>query len=128
MRGLAAPAEALCRAQIRAIGTVPTLRNSITGYDPGLSTRAEEMIASWMLIVARSTCWRPRKIGWQETSLGTAFSDVDSFLGGVLAELRGGTPPSPAAVRAVTSPSRNGAPGTPRGMSIVWSVNSRNWS
>jgi DivIVA domain-containing protein len=29
---------------------------------------------------------------------------VDSFLGGVLAELRGGAPPSPAAVRAVTFP------------------------
>jgi DivIVA domain-containing protein len=35
---------------------------------------------------------------------GYRVSDVDSFLGGVLAELRGGTPPSPAAVRAVTFP------------------------
>lgn len=35
---------------------------------------------------------------------GYRVSDVDSFLGGVLAELRGGAPLSPAAVRAVTFP------------------------
>jgi DivIVA domain-containing protein len=35
---------------------------------------------------------------------GYRISDVDSFLAGVLAELRGGVPPSPADVRAVTFP------------------------
>lgn len=35
---------------------------------------------------------------------GYRISDVDSFLAGVLAELRGGLPPSPADVRAVTFP------------------------
>ena len=35
---------------------------------------------------------------------GYRISDVDSFLAGVLAELRTGEPPSPAVVRAVTFP------------------------
>lgn len=35
---------------------------------------------------------------------GYRISDVDSFLDGLLAELRGGAPPSPADVRAVTFP------------------------
>jgi DivIVA domain-containing protein len=35
---------------------------------------------------------------------GYRISDVDSFLDGVLAALRGGEPPSPADVRAVTFP------------------------
>jgi hypothetical protein len=51
---------------------------------------------------------------------GYRIADVDSFLDGVLAALRGGEPPSPADVRAVTFPlSRGGAPGTPRGASIA---------
>lgn len=42
--------------------------------------------------------WLPRD------TPGYRISDVDSFLAGVLAALRGGEPPSPADVRAVTFP------------------------
>jgi hypothetical protein len=31
------------------------------------------MIVSWTLILARSTCWRPRKSGWQEIPPDIAF-------------------------------------------------------
>ena len=43
-------------AQIRAIGTGTTLKSSVTDRDVGQPARLEEMIASWMLILTRSTC------------------------------------------------------------------------
>ena len=45
--------------------------------------------------------WLPKDVP------GYRISDVDSFLSGVLAELRNGVPPSPVDVRAVTFPITN---------------------
>src|SRR6266705_3291666 len=69
------------------------------------------MIASWMLIVARPTCWRPRKTGWQENSLDTAFqmwipSSTVSWRSCAAAR----RPPRRMSALSL-SPARRGAPG-----------------
>ena len=54
--GLPAPRTTLSCPQIRAIGTDTTLKSSVTDRDVRQPARLEEMIASWMLILTRSTC------------------------------------------------------------------------
>jgi hypothetical protein len=84
----------------RKNGTVPALRSSVTGYDPacrpaglpesGGDDRFVDAYGGIAYFLEAAKDWLARDLP------GYRIPDVDSFLDGVLAELRGGVLPSAA--------------------------------